>query len=418
MRALKLGLALALTIAHPALAAPAAPGPERYVAEALRRSPALAAAERRSAAAAARIRQAGLLPDPMLEAGLMSLLSGQGPQAAVSQTFPLGGKLDAARRLAEADAGRAGIEVASVRSETALATRLAYWDWAAAAAEREATVRSQALADQAAQLVSRRLAVGQASQAEAWRAATQAASVRQERLAAEQRLAEAAQRLAEQLNRNTLGPEARPGALPSLPALPDLPPLERLVSEAEARHPLIRAARADEARREAEGALAGTLATPDLSVKLGIGQYPMGTTWGTMASGMVGTSLPWPWGAQRRDAAVASAREEARAQASALEAARLKVRTGLAVSLQRLERSRQITKLFETAVLPQARRAWQAETFSYPVGRGSFDGLLQSRLGLVGAERDARLALVAYWKAEAELRSWRGLDAAESEAQP
>jgi outer membrane protein TolC len=61
------------------------------LAEVRTRNPGLAAAQQRGEAARARIAGSGLLPDPMVEASLMSVSRLMGPQLTVGLTVRLGG---------------------------------------------------------------------------------------------------------------------------------------------------------------------------------------------------------------------------------------------------------------------------------------------------------------------------------------
>ncbi len=134
-------LAVAVLAVFPALAAtaadpmPPAPPVEELVAEALERSPALAAAHAQVAAAAAVVDTAAVLPDPMVEVsvdnmGLTSWTVGEEEMSMIGVSYlqPLfyPGKRDARRNAAAAEVSPRRAGLAAERRRVALEVRLGY----------------------------------------------------------------------------------------------------------------------------------------------------------------------------------------------------------------------------------------------------------------------------------------------------
>ena len=96
--------------------------------EAAERHPGVRQAKERYEAARARVSGQGVRPDPMVEAGAMSLVGLMGPQLSVSQTFPLGGKLEAERQMAESEVAVAYQAYRTTLNEVLAQVRSAYYD--------------------------------------------------------------------------------------------------------------------------------------------------------------------------------------------------------------------------------------------------------------------------------------------------
>jgi cobalt-zinc-cadmium efflux system outer membrane protein len=142
---------------------------EAHVRVALARNPSIRAAEQNVAAMAQRIPQVTSLDDPMLEvapigdmaetaAGSVSVMTG------VSQRFPLGGKLSAAGRVAEAEVAVALAQLEERRLEVAGDVRRAFWRLYLAARALEVYEDNRATLDQFARSAEAMYQAGRSSQ--------------------------------------------------------------------------------------------------------------------------------------------------------------------------------------------------------------------------------------------------------------
>jgi cobalt-zinc-cadmium efflux system outer membrane protein len=121
---------------HAGAQSPAPSSIDSLVTAAMATNPRIRAADARIAAAVARVGPAGLRPDPMLMAGIQNLPAlepGFGDfmtmkMVGITQTIPLGGKLEAARSLAQAEVEVARESRRSASLDLGRDVRLAAYD--------------------------------------------------------------------------------------------------------------------------------------------------------------------------------------------------------------------------------------------------------------------------------------------------
>lgn len=373
-------------------------------AEARARNPELRAARARYEAARARVAGEGLMPDPMLEAGMMSLVGLMGPEVAVSQRFPLGDKLSLDRRLAEEEAEAARLAV--LEAENRLANEVAETYYAIYAIQREQAIieQTRALLDRLRKIATTRYAVGTGQQADALRASTEAAELRSEAIALADRQAALSARLAALIDQEADGLVTVPTTVPAPAAAPSL---EALVAAAEAANPTLARAKRELARAEVARDRARLVATPDLTTRLGVSQAYMGQ-WTTAVSGMVGLELPVVSGQRREAAAVAAAEATMAEREATLAAERRRVRSQLAAAVSRRDRQAEQITLYQRGLLPQARQALEAALSTYQVGKSDFDAVLAAEMALYRFERGLARALADYHQAVAAINTLTG----------
>jgi outer membrane protein, heavy metal efflux system len=369
--------------AHGAAAAPAGdtlPLAD-VVAMARAANPALLAARLGADAAAEAVPQAGALPDPQVQLSLMNRpLDGFGVSqpmtmntVQLTQVVPWPGKLgfaqDRARRLASAsslDADEA--ELALVARVKAAYYQAAFMD------------RALAVMDQTRQLLrgflqvsSALYAVGTGLQQDVLRAQVAVAQMTDDITAmTEDRVADAA-RLNALLGRDATAPVG-PLQLPE--AEDSLPSVDSLMTLAAARRPALAAAH----QRELAAAAAYRAARRALYPNLMVGvQYAQRPRFDDMGSLMLGFSLPI-WAGSRQ----LPLRREMQAQVAAA-AARSRdlyneTFAGLAEQRAAARRAADLSRLYATAVLPQARASVEAALSAYRVGRVSFLTLVDDQM--------------------------------------
>lgn len=423
---------------------------DSLVVRAVAASPAVRAADARIAAAQARVRPAGLRPDPMLMAGIQNLPAfspGFGDEmtmkmVGVSQTIPVGGKLRAARSVAEAEVNVAAESRRAAVLEVERDVRLSaydvgYVDRALAVVERNRSTLSDIIS--AAEI---RFGTGTAgggggamgaatgtsgladilrARAEAAKLGEQAAMLREQRRAAVaainarlgrpssdslgsvsipdwiERAAVAADAGAVRFESAVLG---SPAAGSPLPSVDSLQKLARAYS-AEIRMPgamiAVQALRADLAARERR---------PDLEASLQYGQRDG-------MPDMLTATVSMPLQLRRKDRQDQLVVAE-RSELAALEAERALAVNRVNAEIARLyamaERARTQLALNKTAMIPQAQLGVEAATVAFRSGAGSLRAVLDAQTMVFNSEIAYHQALLDFARAIAELNQVVGVE--------
>jgi cobalt-zinc-cadmium efflux system outer membrane protein len=371
-------------------------------------------ARQRYAAALARVAGQGVRPDPLVEAGVMNLWGFMGPQVSVSQTFPLGGKLGAERTMAEAEAAVAYQAYRQVVNDLYAEVGRTYFDlyvWQQAAAIVE---KNKQLLGQMAKVANARYAVGQGKQSDVVRTNTQIAEMLHEALMVRQQRESTSAKLMGLLNKTTSMNEGTI-ATPATP--PFVGQAEDLLALADGQNPAILMAQAEVVAGEADLAAARTVATPDVTAKIGLGQAFMDMGWQPVVSGMVGTNLPMG-SRERQRAAVAGAEADLAARRAALANRRREVEVALNQDLTHVRHLTEQLRLYRQGLLPQARLAIQSELANYQVGRSAFDAVLAAQLNQYRSEREYQQAIADYRKMLVEIEALTGEHAPAAKGAP
>ena len=407
---------LVLVGAAPALAV-AQQGPDTLrladvVAAARAANPMVQAARLEADAAAQRVPQAGALPDPQVQLGLMNRpVDGFGTGEAMTmntiqltQTLPWPGRLaygaERARRLALAqrlDADEA--ELGLVAQVKAVYDQLAYMDRALAVMDQTRELLRSFL-----QVSSAMYGVGTGLQQDVLQAQVAVARMTEDiTVMAQDRVAMAA-RLDGLLGRNATLPI---GAL-ELPAATDsLPAVDSLMALAIARRPALAAAGARAAAAAAGYREARRELFPDLMVGISYGQRPR---YDNMVSLMLGFSLPlWAGSRQlplRRQMRAEQAMQEARERNAYNE-----TYAQLAELRARVMRARNLSQLYATAILPQARASVDAALAAYRVGQVNFMSLVDNQMTVNRYAIEGVRLVAEYHGAVAEIEALIGAGA-------
>lgn len=367
-------------------------------------NPELEAARLRYEAARSRAGYAGSLEPPRLNLSLMQLGGIEGPSAALTQMIPLGQKrqLEAAMADREVDMARAEYEAKwlMVASELKQAYyELLYLD-KALAIHHAAREQVQNLL----RVANARYAVGSAPQQDSLRAQVELSRLHDSEFDLTQRMQSASQRLNTFLDR----PLETPVALPQdFPQEPPLPVALRVLDQADAHNPMLRAAGASLAAQEARAALASEERTaPDLEVGLQVGRTMPDSMNASMAylGGMVELTLPWLTPG-RNQGRVAEAQQLSAAARASLEAQRASLRYRVRDLLNQLARSAQRLQLYRKGLFSQVNQSLQAALAAYQVNKSDFATAIDSQMAVFDTQMAFAMAQADYFKQLAMLEA-------------
>lgn len=395
-------LALALLLWAPSARAEEAADIDAMIAIARTANPDLAVAALEADAARAKVQGADSLPDPKLSWQGMDIPNADGgvlPQRTartdkffLSQEFPLWGKRDLKREIAEADAGRAAALRLVVENELVARIKAAYAEYhqihRAMDLDRELISRLAIIAKQA----QARYAQGSAGQQEAT-----AAEVERAQLATELAALDAKRRIAKARLNTLLGraPSSPLVETPHLRRVPDSLDLSRLIDQAQAGNPDLKVEDYRIQSSERSTALAEKSWYPDIGVTLG-GVKSEGRFSGYEA--MLEVNIPIR--GALRDAEIGEARAMAGAARSRRQAKELELAGTVTEAFWSLEAARQTERLIAESTLPQARIGFESAARAYGVGRADFSMVLaaeqqwrKSHLDQILAELEGQLRL-------------------------
>lgn len=389
-------------------------GIDSLVADALAVNPALRAARARIEAARARVTPAGLLPDPVLMAGVQNFpVSEPGfsdfmtmKMIGIGQNLPYPGKLTLRRQAARREVEAAEAGLAAVARQVERDVRSAYYELSFLEQAIEVVERNQGILVQFIRAAEVRYGVGQAEQQDALRARLEATRLAEQAVALTEQQRAALARLNASLDRPTETPVSTPrvpervaraavansadrvrfvsGALGARAADSPLPALTELQETALRTSPMLREQEAMIAAQAARVELARREYLPDFDLSV---QYGQRRGFSDMLTATV--SVPLPLQKRRRqDQQVA----EARADLASLEAERATRRNEIRADVARLysdlERQRAQLALYVKAIIPQGRASLTSATASYQVGRVEFLTVLENQATLFNYETE------------------------------
>lgn len=408
--------ALMFLMALPAAGQDAAdPQLAALLAEAAERNPDVHAARREIAAARSRVAPAGALDDPMLEVGLINVpaesLSLRREDMTMkmigfSQRLPYPGKRALRRELAEREAEAAEINLQELVNRVRRDVKIAYYDLGLTDESLRLAERNREVLEQFLSLAEARYGVGQSTQADVLKAQTQVSKMLEEliRLGRERPMLEA------ELNR-AAGRAAAPRAVSPGPARARESSLrlDELRALALANRPQLLAQQRMMDRSTKALELARKDYYPDFDVRFSYGQRDntQDMRREDLISLTVAINLPI-WGESKRGPRVAEA-DAMRDQASTMYQARLnELDAMLRRQVAAAEQTLKSVRLYESALLPQARLTADASLSAYRVGRVDFFTLLDSRMTVFNAEIGYAASLATYNKALAEVEFLTG----------
>jgi len=409
--------ALMFFVALPAAGQDAAdPQLAALVAEAAERNPDVQAARREAAAVRSRIAPAGALDDPMLEVGVINVPAESlslrredmtMKMIGLTQRLPYPGKRALRRDLAEREAEAVEQNLQELVNRVRRDVKVAYFDLGLTDESLRLAERNRRVLEQFLSIAEARYGVGQSTQADVLKAQTQVSKMLEEliKLGRERPMLEA------ELNRAT-GRGAAVRAVNPGPAHAREVSLrlDELRSIARANRPQLLAQQRMMDRSVRALDLAQKDYYPDFDVRLSYGQRDnyQDMRREDMISFTVAINLP-VWRESKRGPRVEEA-EAMREQASAMYQARLnELDAMLRQQVAAAEQTLKSVRLYETALLPQARLTAEASLSAYRVGRVDFFTLLDSRMTVFNAEVGYAASIAAYNKALAEVEFLTGV---------
>jgi cobalt-zinc-cadmium efflux system outer membrane protein len=344
----------------------AEPVPGATVSELLARvrnlNPELAAAALEREAAVAKIYPAGALDDPMV-----NLSRDQGFRQTLftaSQEFPLWGKRDLRKAVAEANAEVAAGRQNSLGLELEEQTKVVFAQYYQVDQAIRVTREIKSLLHSVAESVRSRYSQGVGTQSDAIRADLEQTRLGPELSALERDEEMAKAKINALIGRSANTPLAAPQVLRRMPSAASLK-LDALVARSRGGNPMVAMALAEIAAAEGERTLVDKSWYPDVALTLGANDL---AGIGPRVTGTVGIKVPLQWGVREAQARAATAKKGA-AQ-SRLDAALLKIESELQSALASLIRAQATEDLLKHGLSQQSDAAYQSALASYQQGRG------------------------------------------------
>ncbi|MDZ7750948.1 MAG: TolC family protein [Gammaproteobacteria bacterium] len=366
--------------------------------------------------AGARALQAGLGPNPELEAEFENFAGGgdlAGTRSlettlSLAQTFPLGGDIERRRALADLRSQQAGWDYEAARLEVLTEVTRRYVELLAAQRRVALSGDALTLAERVRDATEKRIAAGDAPPIAAARAAVPMATARLDLRRAERQQEAARRRLALTWAARAVTFQGVEGALERLLPPPAPERLVALVSE----NPQVARWAVEISARRAEAALAQAEAIPDVTVRAGY-RYDRAGDAGALVAGI---SLPLAI-IDRRQGDVLAARLGEAAAADRRRNAERRVEVALSDAYMRLAAGYDEASAIHDEALPPATEAFELTRRAFEQGDVALIDLLDAERTLVELHSAYLDALTSHHLAVADIegligRPLTGLDAA------
>jgi cobalt-zinc-cadmium efflux system outer membrane protein len=379
---------------------------------ALAANPTLAQAEANQRAAAALARQAGLYPNPTLGYYGDEIRGGSiggGKQGGfVSQTIVLGGKLHAARRVAELQAAEVATSAQAQRLRVLNNVRAFFYQ--ALAAERlvEVSRNLDTLATDSAETAHQLANVGQADRPDVLQAEVEQQQAAMAVRVAQQSLLASWRMLAAVAGKPGLPLSPLQGDLEAVPALD----YQEWLAATLSRSPQIQLAQQAVERAEASLVYARKAPIPDLQVTGTLVQSyePLarpGSVTGVQAGGQIGVQLPV---FNRNRGSIAAARDEIASANQELARRKLELERGLAGLFRDYDAARVSVQQYQTEMLPRAQEAYKLYQANYQAMAGAYAQVLISQRTLFHLEADYIQQLANAWQSALAIQGFGLMD--------
>src|SRR6185437_9841008 len=376
------------------------------VGEALENNPEIRAALHERDAASQRIAPAAALDDPVLEAGVINAPLASSTfnredmtmkMIGLSQRLPFPGKRGLREAVAAKDAEGVGYGYQETLNRVIRDVKIAYFDLGFTLQRTRLVEKNKQILEDLLHIAEKHYGVGLGSQADALKAQTQVSRMLDEllKLARERPTVEA--ELIRALGRNAI-------VAPPVPEAPQLREetlsLESLHATALAQRPQLLALQSIVSRNEKALELARKNYYPDFDIRLAYGQRDNmldGSRRPDMVTLTVAVNLP-VWRESKIAPRVAEALAKRDQAQSLYQAQRNEVAANLRQQVALAEQNLQSARLYQTAILPQARLTVESAISAYQVNRVDFLTLLDSQMTVFNYEISPAAALAAgYW---------------------
>ncbi len=350
-------------------------------------------------AAVERVRPAGALDDPMLSVSAAPRTFGAGGGASgdveVSQSFPWWGTLDARREAARADAEAMSQDFDALRLRLAATARGAFADWVYVHRALDINAANISVLDELRNVARIRYATGQAPQEDVLQADVERTMLQEQRLEWERDLTVARSRMNALLDRAPQSAIAAPGGLPEISALP----AEEILAQRALAHPQLEQLAAEERAAEAQQRLAEKERFPKLSVSAGYNNMWSDPA----MRPMLGLAFTVPIDQGKYRAAIDAAHAEARRAASTLEDQRASLLAGLSADYAAVRAAARSVALYRDQLLPLAQSTLAVTRTEYGSGRGDFLNVLTAEQHRLDTELGLARMQSQYFQSLAEL---------------
>lgn len=349
-----------------------------------RANPRITAADALATAAEARVPGTRRPPDPQVQLGFMNRsLPGLGPmdvlgmtQLQVMQMVPTGGKLGLAGEAAAARATGAHERATDIRWDVRERVAAAFYDVYRTERSIAIALETRRLLDDVASTSESMYRVGEVAQADVLKARVEIARMTEEIVAMRAMRLVSLARLGGLLDQ-PVDSSAAPAVLPAFPDA--LPGADSLMHQATMSRPMVRAGEADLTAAQADTRRAWRELWPDLQVGVQYGQRGGMGGQERMASLMVGASIPVF--AKSRQLRMRDEADAMQAMASAdLKSMRADTRARVGEVHVEWVRARNLSALYRSTILPQARAAVTASLAAYRVGQVNVMTLLDNQM--------------------------------------
>lgn len=356
---------------------------------------ALSTARRELEAIAGSVLQAGLRPNPRVEALIEDPRPANRLTAVyVSQPLELGDKRPARIAAAERRHDVASAELHAMRAEIRAAVMVAFFDVLVAQERFLLTQGLVELSQRATTAASKRVTAGKVSPVEETKARVAEASVRVELSQAATSLKMARKRLTAIWGNATPRFERAEGQVETLPALPALKDLTARLANS----PGLARAQLEVNRRQALVEVERSLRVPDVTLSLGgrrnaeIG----------LNQALLGVSLPIPIFNRNQGNILEALRRTDKAR-DELSGTEIRLNNEIAQALERLNIARQEIEILQQEILPGAQSAYDAATKGYIMGKFSFLEVLDAQRTLFQSKSQYLRALAEAHRSAAEI---------------
>lgn len=363
---------------------------------ALQQNPQLRAASAELDASDGSVRQAGLLPNPVLGVDQEDTRSAtRTTTVQLSQTLELGGKRAARVALAQRGKDIAALDLLTRRGDVRAQTVQAFFDALTAQERVKVAEESLRIAGSGVDAAVRRVTAGKVSPTEATRARVAQSTARIEWRQAQAERSAAGRALAALMGAPDGSIQRLDGDVDALPVAPSAADVVARLADA----PGVRRAQLQVQQADASYGLARTQAVPDVTVGVGAKRaQELGRT-----QAVISISVPLPLFDRNQGAQLEALRKRDAAQANA-EAEALRLRSEVLQLADLLQARREEVETLRREVLPGAQSAYEAARTGFELGKFSFlDALDAQRTWLqVRSQYFAALAQVHRSAAEIE----------------
>ncbi|MBV6448197.1 TolC family protein [Nitrosomonas sp.] len=381
------------------------------IAEVLQNNPEIQAAYQEREAARQRVAPAAALDDPMLEAGVINAPLASSPfhredmtmkMIGLSQRLPFPGKRNLRKEIASKDADAIEQGYHETVNRVVHDLKTAYFDLGLTLETIKLVEKNKQTLEHFLRIAEARYQVGQGSQADVLKAQTQLSKMldRLLGLAREQPVLEAD--LMRALGRGSKGEMP----IPMLLHIQEAPlAMETLQQQALAERPQLLALQSLIARNEKSVDLARKAYYPDLDVRVSYGQRDNmldGTRRDDMVSMTVAVNLP-VWRGSKIEPRIAESQAMRNQTISLYQAQTNEITAKLRQQIAIAEQSLKSVRLYQTAILPQAKLTVESALSAYQVGRVDFLTLLDNQMTVFDYEASLIAAMANYNKALAEI---------------